>query len=380
VWVVGLKKIEKAHQLGGPSFCHFNSLSMQTVNRTLLVGNGFNYLVANIIERHDGTGLPKRITDSQQACINNINFLTRLWERFDEAFDELKKETKGLNDEELIGIIQCVINFLSCLDGLVDNVDITQIQQLLNSVFDRFIVQKVIDIAQDFRRHENIDEYKSIKHYFKNIPYSIEDYINANPGSKFNLYTTNYDGILETVFAKRQIDGVSGFIAEDGFTRRISENSPLLGLDRERLENAKMKFLHLHGSYKFTKVFGMTCKLFGANSKNNNPVMVFNRPAQKGNLVRGDDVLNTYFEKLRRDMATSDKFIILGNSMRNEPHIKELLRSSIRPESTIFVCSRNPSEIKEQIRPFARCKVEEVSTSGVNTEDDLTRFLIQLIA
>lgn len=353
---------------------------MQTVNRTLLVGNGFNYLVANIIERHDGTGLPKRITDSQQACINNINFLTRLWERFDEAFDELKKETKGLNDEELIGIIQCVINFLSCLDGLVDNVDITQIQQLLNSVFDKFIVQKVIDIAQDFRRHENIDEYKSIKHYFKNIPYSIEEYVNANPESKFNLYTTNYDGILETVFAKRQIDGVSGFIAEDGFTRRISENSPLLGLDRERLENTKMKFLHLHGSYKFTKVFGMTCKLFGANAKNNNPVMVFNRPAQKGNLVRGDDVLNTYFEKLRRDMATSDKFIILGNSMRNEPHIKELLRSSIRPESTILVCSRNPGEIKEQIRPFIRCKVEEVSTSGVNTEDDLTKFLIQLIA
>lgn len=353
---------------------------MQTVKRALLVGNGFNYLIADIIRQHNGNDLPKRITDTQEACINNIFFLTRLWERFDEAFDELKKETKGLNDEELIGIIQCVINFLSCLDGLVENVDMAQIQKLLSSVFDKFLVQKIIDIAQDFRKHEDIDEYKSIKHYFKTIPYSIEDFVNANPTTKFNLYTTNYDGILETVFAKKQQEGVSGFIAEDGFTRRISENAPLLALDRDRLENAKMKFLHLHGSYKFTKVFGMTCKLFGAGAKNNNPVMVFNRLEQKGNLVRGDDVLNTYFEKLRRDMSTSDKFIILGNSMKNEPHIKELLKSSIRPDCTIFVCSRNPIEIKEQIRSSVRCKIEEVTTRGINTESGLTKFLIQLIA
>lgn len=353
---------------------------MQTVKRTLLVGNGFNYLVADIIREHNGAGLPKRVTDTKEGCINNIYFLTRLWERFDEAFDELKKETKGLNDEELIGIIQCVINFLSCLEGLVENIDMLQIQKLLNSVFDKFLVQKVVDIAQDFRRHEGIAEYKSIKQYFKIIPYEIEAYVRANPQSLFNLYTTNYDGILETVFAKERPEGGSGFIAEDGFTRRISENAPLLALDRNRLENAKMKFMHLHGSYKFTKSFGMTCKLFGSSSKNNNPVMVFNRPAQKGNLVRGDDVLNTYFEKLRRDMSTSDKFIILGNSMRNEPHIKELLASSIRPESTILVCSRNPKEIKDQIKSFVKCKIELATTSGITTEEDLAKFIIELIA
>lgn len=78
---------------------------MQTVKRVFLVGNGFNYLVVEIIKNHKGDGLPKRIVDTQEACVNNIYYLTRLWERFDQAFDELKKETKNLGDEELIGII-----------------------------------------------------------------------------------------------------------------------------------------------------------------------------------------------------------------------------------------------------------------------------------
>ncbi|RTQ48516.1 hypothetical protein EJV47_16220 [Hymenobacter gummosus] len=352
---------------------------MQTVKRVFLVGNGFNYLVANIIKSHDGTGLSKRVVDAKDACINNIEFLTRLWERFDEAFAELKKEAKGLNEEELIGLVQCVINFLSCLEGLVENVDISQIQKLLGTLFDKFLVQKVIEIAQDFRRHENIEEYKHIKQYFKIIPYEIESFIKSNPQCLFNLYTTNYDGILETVFAKERREGVSGFLGEDGFIRKISENPVRLALDRTRLENQKIKFLHLHGSYKFAKNFGMTCKILG-NTQNNNPVMVFNRPEHKGNLVRGDDVLNTYFEKLRRDLSTCDKFIILGNSMRNEPHIKELLRDSIRSEATIVVCSRNPKEIKDQIKSFVRCKIEEESTQSITSEVDLIDFLIKVLS
>lgn len=231
----------------------------------------------------------------------------------------------------------------------------------------------------DFKRHEGIDEYKSIKHYFKSIPYVVEDFVIKNPQSKFNLYTTNYDGILETVFAKERREGYSGFIAEDGFFRKFSENAPLLILDRERLENDKMKFMHLHGSYKFTKKFGMTCKIFGAGNKNDNPVMVFNRPAQKGNLVRGDDVLSTYFEKLRRDLSTCDKFVILGNSMKNEPHIKELIKNSIKPEAIIYVCSRNPEEIREEVLPWAPCRIEAITTLDIKTEADLAEFMTSII-
>ncbi|MGI4970943.1 MAG: SIR2 family protein [Janthinobacterium lividum] len=331
-------------------------------------------MTADIISHHSGDGVSQQAHERKEECVNNILFLTRLWERFDEAFDELKRETKGLGDEELIGIIQCVINFFSCLEGLTDNVDIAQIQGLITQLFDKFLVQKVIDIASDFRHHENIADYKGIKQYFRELPKEIDRFINENPELKFNVYTTNYDGILETVFAKARPQGGSGFFAEDGFIRKISENSPFIALDRTRLENSKMKFLHLHGSYKFAKVFGMTCKISGPE-KNKNPVMVFNRPTQKGNLVRGDDVLNTYFEKLRRDLSTCDKFIILGNSMKNEPHIKELLSNSIRPEATIVVCSRNPNEIRQEIAPHVRCVIEEATTRGIMNEDGLINFL-----
>jgi NAD-dependent SIR2 family protein deacetylase len=160
---------------------------------------------------------------------------------------------------------------------------------------------------------------------------------------------------------------------------RFRKNSPYLALDRTRLENSKMKFMHLHGSYKFAKVFGMTCKISGV-AENKNPVMVFNRPTQKGNLVRGDDVLNTYFEKLRRDLSTCDKFIILGNSMKNEPHIKELLSNSIREDATIVVCSRNPSEIRAEIAPHVKCTIEEATTRDIMTEEGLTEFLKNVLA
>jgi hypothetical protein len=200
---------------------------MQIVKRVFLIGNGFNYLTADIINRHDGSGIAERTYQRKEVCVNNILFLTRLWERFDEAFDELKKETKGLGDEELIGIIQCVINFFSCLEGLVDNVDISQIQGLISQLFDKFLVQKVIDIANDFRHHEGIADYKGIKQYFKTLPYAIEGFIRENPECNFNLYTTNYDGILETVFAKDRPQGGSGFISEDGFIRKISEKFSL---------------------------------------------------------------------------------------------------------------------------------------------------------
>jgi NAD-dependent SIR2 family protein deacetylase len=355
---------------------------MQVVKKVFLIGNGFNNLIAEIIRNHDGVDVPENVFETKESCVSNVLYLTTLWQKFDEAFAELKDEIKGVNEEELIGLIQCVINFLSCLDGLDKNIDINEIQKLLGALLDKFLVKKIVDIANDFRQHENIAEYKHIKHYFKSMPYEIEEYVRRNPASKFNLYTTNYDGILETVFAKRQTedaDGIlrTGFIHSDGFSTVVSPSLRLL--NKTHLEDAKMKFLHLHGSYKFVKNFGVTCKLVGT-AANPSPVMVFNRPTLKGQIVGGDNVLNTYFEKLRRDLSTCDRFIILGNSMKTEPHIMDLIKNSIKPEATIVICSRNPAEVKARIRPHVRCNIDEVSTLDITTESQLTGFLISLIA
>lgn len=58
---------------------------------TLLVGNGFNYLIENIIRQYNPALVPKDVKEELDTLAQDIHNITGLWKRFDNLFAELKK-------------------------------------------------------------------------------------------------------------------------------------------------------------------------------------------------------------------------------------------------------------------------------------------------
>ena len=69
---------------------------------TLIIGNGFNYLIESIINQTTSENLPKNLATSKTEVENKIREISSLWKKFDHIFDELKTQFPGISDEELI--------------------------------------------------------------------------------------------------------------------------------------------------------------------------------------------------------------------------------------------------------------------------------------
>jgi NAD-dependent SIR2 family protein deacetylase len=343
-----------------------------------LIGNGFNNIIANLVRNAPNSNLPDNIKDTQEATADNIIQITKLWEKFDKDFDELAKETGQNNQEELIETIYAVINFFSSLERFSSVIGPERIEEL-KGLFGNFIVDKIVDIAKDFREHENLQQYKNLKWYFPILPMAVSALL-EDKDRKINIYTTNYDGVIDTILSKPydRTTQTSGFQGGDGFTRRNPFNALLLNFVSEHMDDKQMLIMHMHGSYKFTKYAGMTNKIKGVQ-ENNQPVMVFNRKKVKGRIVKSDNVLSAYFERLRNDVKEAQRFVILGNSMITELHIKEMLKANLSPSTEVVVCSREPHKIAAEIAGFVTNPIIEKSTTGITNEAELIAFFDELI-
>jgi len=344
----------------------------------MLIGNGFNNLVANIIRLTPDEWLNSRtLRDNKQATADNIISITKLWEEFDIVFKEMAKEMNALSHEELIKMIYAVINLFSSLEGFAEALGKDKIEEIRN-LFSKFLIDKIIGIAERFKEHENIDEYKSLKKYLPTFAIEIDKHISSNKGTSLNIYTTNYDGVLDTLLTKPRTEELKhGFIGADGFTKLISNNH--LGFVAHHLDNKPITLLHLDGSYKFTKKYGTTYKIRGL-ATNYEPVMVFNNPDMKESIVRSDNVLSYYFDKLKEDLSKSDRLVIIGNSMRTEPHIKKLIQLYLNKDAQVIVCSRNPNDIHNEIKPYTKRQALELKTDDISNEYMLIEFFKQMIA
>ena len=344
---------------------------------TMIIGNGFNNMVAGIIRQiPDEWITSKTLKENKIATADNIMSITKLWEEFDVVFNELAKEMNNFNHEELIKMIYSVINLFSSLNGFTEVIGKDKIDEI-RALFGSFLVDKIVVIASKFREHENIDEYKSMKKYLSNFATSVLDHISTDPNNRLNIYTTNYDGVLDTLMTvPRTENRNNGFIGADGFTNPVTQQ--LLGFVAPHLDNKKICLLHLHGSYKFTKNYGETFKLRGG-AINNEPVMVFNNPNMKESIIRRDNVLSYYFDKLREDLINTDRLVIIGNSMKAEPHIKNLFQLYLNKSAEVVVCSRNPNEISQEIKQYIKRPALEISTSDIHYEADLISFFKAMI-
>ncbi|GAA4494887.1 hypothetical protein GCM10023172_05760 [Hymenobacter ginsengisoli] len=340
-----------------------------------IVGNGFNYLVEDIIRKIPTRDLTAKQILTKRETADSIRAITALWKKFDDAFKAFHEHfaEKGIkiSDEDLIRLIYTVINLFSSMDGfekILPKEDIAK----LNTVFSGFLLNKIREIAKEFQEHENSAAYGRVRTYFPNLTTELEQMIRDKNLSKVSIFTTNYDGILDTLTTWPR----GGFMFSDGFAK----SGPLSTLEMvpEYTHGNKLILAHLHGSYKFSKIYGRTYKKRDGFD-NEEPVMVFNNPKMKEEIVRNDNVLSEYFDLLGTCLSKYDNLVILGNSMEAEPHIKKLIaRNFNRNGTSLTVCSRSPDAIAAEVKPFYSRKIHEETTRGVETEGDLINLFDRL--
>ena len=154
------------------------------------------------------------------------------------------------------------------------------------------------------------------------------------------IFTTNYDQVLETTFE---------FLASAGDlphveTGRIFGPQPYLdtsfwesGSDTLRKSGARGLFTKLHGSVDWRRsrnqIFVGT-PLFGGEHAG----QVILYPGYKG--VPDQAPLDLFHDRFRETSAQAKVFVFIGFSFR-DPHINELLRSSVSDEALIITVNPN---------------------------------------
>lgn len=351
-------------------------------NVVFIIGNGLNFLIKTVIDEIPIKDLsPSRLL-KRNTLSNNLNEITVLWKKFDEVFLELRQHfaAKGnkISDEELIKLISSVINFFSNLTGfekVLKKEDINKLQTIL----DGFLLNKIIEIADEFRQHEEKRAYGSIREYFKNFDTEFDKSTSIHGVRKTFFFTTNYDGILDVLFTRPE----GNFTKEDGFRSINSQNEDqaeaklsgsFLAFVPKYLYERKLVLCHLHGSYKFVKNFGKTYKIIGTR-KNTRPVIVFNRPEAKSYVISNDNVLSEYMRFFINTLQAPEttRLVILGNSMEAEPHLKAAIRdyfSIKRTPKEIILVSREPDKIVRELDDYYKGNIICKSVNGIKTEAD----------
>lgn len=328
-------------------------------NICLLVGNGFNLMLNNIIENEINLNSKnKNMNNSEVEELKDLQnkFLdqTNLWKEFDDIFNSLKSDTGiNSNDEEMISIVYTIIELLSIVGNKAEKYhgifsdEIHGIQRKFNEL----IGDKINSIIKRFYEFEETKYYSKLKSLFYIKSNTFADEISKllkDSRTNLKIFTTNYDGIMETLLnrAKKGVK-LTGelFITKDGF----GTISPKMNLGVEPddylcfyekiVENEKHICVHLHGSYKFValkdnKVF--KSKKFIENSL---PVIVFNSPLRKKDIIEEYSVLDKKFEIFKNSLNICKKLIIIGSSLESDPHIVRAIIENVQKKTEVKIIS-----------------------------------------
>ena len=274
-----------------------------------IIGNGFNFLIQDIIIKYDTMWLPPHLKVSKEQIAESLGEITTLWKRFDDLLSSLKGQYDKVSDEELIRMIYTVIDFFSSIEAFEKVLDKKAILNL-RQTFDFLLIEKIREIAEEFYNHEKAQGgYKDLKALFPEFGDDFNNLLNKHDISDCDFFTTNYDGVLDTLLTKanRGFNSTDGFSVHPGF-----EN--YLRIQSDSLRSSPIRCIHIHGSYKFEKKYGDTYKAkSGGKSPTEKlePVIIFNNPDLKGELIRRDPVLNLYFSFMYDSLEKADKLIIL---------------------------------------------------------------------
>jgi hypothetical protein len=289
---------------------------------SILVGNGFNKLLANMI--------------SSDSISNRLNEIAVLYNKFSELFEEIKNEYSLRSEEEAIELFY---NALTIVNLVINNslnpqenwkVCLNEIKQEL----DREVMDKIYSVIDEFISDETTGFYGNLRKELKKYGFFINrESIKQNKDRLF-IFTTNYDGSVDIFFRFNDKDG---FIFNDLFNRRACPEytEEYVCFDNSITPEPPLLF-HIHGSYKFfIKQQGfryVTIKLSDYNSsdyRNLIPVIIYNAPNMKQELIKKFEVLSTYFSFFKKNLQeNTEKLIIIGQSLLSDPHILDAISQS----------------------------------------------------
>ncbi|WP_242926191.1 hypothetical protein [Pontibacter vulgaris] len=337
----------------------------------VLFGNGFNKLLASLVRNYPEVNKPKDLKTDLATISNNINDVAGLWERFKDAFPKIKRSHPNLCDEQIL----CLLNELSNEEFFKEVIPKDKIEELAGRV-DTARKNSLREVASDFKRFEDISGNKVIRKLFPCFGIGFDNMLNYNEVEELFICTTNYDGILDTLLTSPVRINGTNFIYPDCFGRSNIEGH--LKLNEYMLRNVKRCMVHLHGSYKFTKRGSSTYKLTG-DIFNEEPVLVFNNPFLKEKEILEDQVLSIYYRALTERLKGYNRLVIIGNSFRNEPHLKELISQHFNRIGTeVIVCSLNPEEVANELKDCYQKEIFQFTTKSIENEKQLIDLLYHL--
>ncbi len=329
----------------------------------VLTGNGFNFMVKSFISNNTGR-YSSELDISQEkltTLTEEIGEITALWREFDDFFKELLDTYPSFNHEELIKMINSVLEFFSNSDYIQKLIPhCSDSVSELKSGMEEVIINRIMEICKKFRDFENDLNHGLVRRIFPEFGRNVREIL-KDRNDRVLYLTTNYDGIKDTL-----LYGSGGLIA-DGFGNDPQNGN--LVLTERNLDFSEL-LLHLHGSYKFQKSSYETIKLRGT-TQNTNPLMIFNQPELKEKQIKSDNVLGEYFRIFKQRLEESKEFIIIGNSLKTEPHIISSIDDFFNKEgNTLYIYDANPEDVKEKLMSSIKDPTFEIKL--INTREFFT--------
>ena len=336
-----------------------------------IIGNGFNKALAQ--------------TDQFSEVAGAINDIANLWSEFNELVGDIKEQLKNdtgqeYSDERVLEFIFTVLHSLESKDIFQHS----KYQACFTKLFTKFshaMSNLLISIADKFFSIEINDLYSKISSLLGGEFLSYwQERRQITPTT---LVTTNYDGIVDTIFARDKNgsfsqDGMGDYFRPCKHEKHITECTKhyVNGLGHEKkwrgigfcfssldyLESHVSLFrnhlLHLHGSYKFwrhidsnveIKVDKQAINIFQeCLSDGWFPIVVFGSPSKKRDTIAKYTILEAYYNAIeyllsaghgggtnkkdhKKDLKKDRiKLVIWGTKLDSDPHLRSLVTSAIQ--------------------------------------------------
>jgi NAD-dependent SIR2 family protein deacetylase len=331
------------------------------------VGNGFNYMLANIVKLYSQEKSKSRLISDIERVHDELVNLNNLWGELDNILTSPSLAFPSSNGEEILQYFQTVFESPLFKNMLSRDYNIEYSENSHRNL----LQDEIKRISYHFTEFENTEGYRDIYKLFPSLGSSLNEIIKSNRIQDLHVFTTNYDGILDSLLTyydtnlrKRQ------FLLKDGF---YFDN-----FIADRYRRAQFSIAHIHGSHKFCKRNNQTIKL-ERGLINNNPMMVYDSPSLKESIILENEVLSVYFSELADKLTNCDRIIVLGNSFKTEPHIKKLISKHFNRSNTeLIICSDKPDEVASVLEPYYSFPIYTQSTTHVKSEQDLINLFGKL--
>ena len=263
---------------------------------TILVGNGFNYFVNQYIVNETPNKLINKLQENQQSVTLDVetseiqlqNLQIDLT-KYCNLLDFLKLGDYPESGETLLSKLAIFFKSLDQGNNKISQTIMKGISELvseqINTIFDETTYSKDNRHFSDV--NATVKTLMKIDHQF--FSSCFEQVVSKFSVEPYNVYTTNYDYMVGSVFSERE--------------------------NQETIDNFKRcSVYNLHGHYNQTKEHGD---------------LVCCAPELKQQAMK-----STYFDSYVKDVEASSIFILFGIGLTSDPH---LLRELNRKKECVFI-------------------------------------------